>query len=53
MTMDETPDPQVISAEKHHGDLLITFSDGRAALYPARLLYAVIAQAEEVKRDQQ
>jgi len=44
--MESQSTPQVVQAERLKGDLFIVFSDGRSALYPASLLYQVIAQAE-------
>lgn len=45
----EDPLPhRVVFAERHHGDLLISFDDGRVALYPAPLLYAALDEPEEM-----
>jgi hypothetical protein len=46
--MEESQLHRVIFAERHHGDLLISFDDGRVALYPGPLLYAAIDQPEEM-----
>jgi hypothetical protein len=40
--------PEVIEALRLHGDLLITFDDGKCAVYPATLLYGLFDHADEV-----
>jgi hypothetical protein len=40
--------PRVISADRIDGGLIITFDDGRCAVYSASLLFDTFAQAEEV-----
>jgi hypothetical protein len=40
--------PQVIEAVRIHGDLLITFGDGKCAVYSAALLYDMFEKADEV-----
>jgi hypothetical protein len=37
----------VVSAERHHGGVLITFSNDKAAVYGPTLLYSCFAQADE------
>jgi hypothetical protein len=40
--------PEVIEALRLHGDLLITFDDGKCAIYSAALLYGMVDKAGEV-----
>jgi hypothetical protein len=40
--------PRVVEALRLDGDLLITFDDGKCAVYPATLLYALFHDAVEV-----
>jgi len=46
--VDQKPSPRIISAERSHGDLLITFDDDTCALYSAALLYSALPRAEPV-----
>ena len=46
--METNPTPRVISADRIDGGLIITFDDGRCAVYSASLLLTTFAQAEEV-----
>jgi hypothetical protein len=46
----ETPlQSQVKYAELVGGGLIITFADGKCALFPADLLYATLPQAQELR----
>ena len=40
--------PQIQSAERFGGDLIITFQDGLCAIYSAQLLFSIIDQAKRV-----
>lgn len=40
--------PRILYAERLRGGIIVTFEDGRSALYPAALLHAVFAQAERL-----
>jgi hypothetical protein len=40
--------PEVIEAVRLSGDLVITFDDGKCAVYSAVLLYCIFDQAVEV-----
>jgi hypothetical protein len=39
---------RVVAADTLDGSLIITFADGKAALYPADLLFAIFPQANEL-----
>jgi hypothetical protein len=41
-------EPHVISAERLNGGVIITFEDGRSAIYSSSLLDSIFAQAEDV-----
>jgi len=40
--------PRIVSAERLADSIIVTFEDGRCAVYSAALLCAMYAQAEEV-----
>ncbi|AXC16075.1 hypothetical protein ACPOL_6867 (plasmid) [Acidisarcina polymorpha] len=46
--MPPTPSPLVIEAQRLDGGVIVTFDDGRCAVYSAILLYATLPQAQEV-----
>jgi hypothetical protein len=46
--MKAQPDPHIAEAERIDGGVLITFVDGKSALYSAALLQAMFSQADEV-----
>ena len=46
--MENSRFPQVIGAVRMRGDLVITFDDGKCAVYSAALLYGIFDQAVEV-----
>jgi hypothetical protein len=46
--MTQAPVHKLVDANMMHGSILITFEDGRMAVYSADLLYAALPQAEEV-----
>jgi hypothetical protein len=48
MGMKQPPVHRLLDANLLRGSVLITFEDGRMAIYSADLLYATIPQAEEV-----
>ena len=41
-------EPHVLSADRLDGSVIISFNDGRCAIYSSALLYATISQAEEL-----
>jgi hypothetical protein len=45
--MAETPPCRVCSAELFRNGIIIAFTDGKCALFPADLLYALLSQAQE------
>ena len=47
--METKPEPRVVSAEKLSRGVVITFDDGKSALYSASLLHETFPQAEELK----
>jgi len=40
--------PRIISADRLYGAVIITFDDGRCAVYSASLLDAIFPQAQDV-----
>jgi hypothetical protein len=46
--MEPTPGHTIVNSEKMYGALLITFADGRCALYSAALLYEIFNDAQEM-----
>jgi hypothetical protein len=49
LVMENKPKIRVRSAERVGGGLIITFDDGKSALYSASLLRDTFSQAEELK----
>jgi hypothetical protein len=49
--MAESPHCRVSSAELFKNGIIITFTDGKCALFPADLLYASLPQAQELNED--
>jgi hypothetical protein len=47
--METQPEHRVISEDRTRRGLVITFEDGKSALYSASLLHITFSQAEEVK----
>ena len=48
--METQTNPIVVSAEKFARGVVITFDDGKSALYSASLLHAIFPQADELKQ---
>ena len=46
--MKDQEEPHVVSADRLDGSIIITFNDGRCAIYSSALLYATLPQAEEL-----
>jgi hypothetical protein len=46
--MENQPIPRIINAERLGGDLVIAFEDGKSAIYPAAMLYAIFPQATQL-----
>ena len=46
--MESDSSPRVIDAKRFRNGVIVTFEDGRAALYSAALLYSRLPEAEEV-----
>jgi hypothetical protein len=46
--MAEASSTQVCAVELYRDGILITFADGKCALFPADLLYASLPQAQEL-----
>ncbi len=44
--------PRITNAEKLENSILITFDDGRCALYSALLLHDKISEAREIKESE-
>jgi hypothetical protein len=43
------PEPRIISVDRLSGSVVITFADGKSALYSASLLHGTLLQAEELE----
>jgi hypothetical protein len=50
--MENHSDPRIVGADRLAGGVVITFDDGKAALYPASLLYATLPQAQQIADDE-
>ncbi len=46
--MKSQEEPHVVSADRLNASVIITFNDGRCAVYSSALLYAALPQAEEL-----
>ncbi len=46
--MSEHAKPHLISADRLDGSIVVTFDDGRCAIYSSELLYATLPQAREL-----
>jgi DUF971 family protein len=44
--MDAQPTPYIVEVERWNGSVIITFDDGKSALYSASLLRAMIDEAQ-------
>ena len=42
--------PLMVSADRMDQSVIVTFSDGKSAVYSASLLYAMMPQAEQLDR---
>jgi len=42
------PSPHVIAADVLDNSVILSFDNGKSAIYPAALLYSVFSQADEV-----
>jgi hypothetical protein len=51
--MTELSPRRVRSAELFRNGIIITFADGKSALFPAELLYASLAEAEELRENEE
>jgi hypothetical protein len=49
--METDPPPRVIDAERLEDGLIISFADGKTAVYTASLLHSVFSQAQEPQPD--
>jgi hypothetical protein len=47
-SMAELPKNRVCSVELFRNGVIITFSDGKCALFPAEILYATLPKAQEL-----
>jgi hypothetical protein len=50
--MESTPLPRVIEAQRLSGGVIITFDDGKCAVFSAALLHATFSQAKEIKESE-
>ena len=44
----ETPNIRAIDTDRFRGDVIVTFSDNRAAVFSAAFLHASLSQAQEI-----
>jgi hypothetical protein len=51
--MAEFPSYRVCSVELFRNGVIITFADGKCALFPGELLYAALPQAHELRDDEE
>jgi hypothetical protein len=49
--MEDKAIPRIIEAVRLKNGVLITFEDGKCAVYPAALLYAMFSNADELIED--
>jgi hypothetical protein len=49
--METASEPRVTLAERMEGGVIISFADGKCAVYSASLLYATLSQASHVDPD--
>jgi hypothetical protein len=45
------PDPKVLEVESIGGDVLVTFDNGKSAIYPAAHLWSTFSQLEPLEED--
>jgi len=45
------PQRRVVSVDRLDGDVLVTFDDGKTAVYPASVLYELLPQVSEGPRN--
>ena len=50
--MSKSTTPNLASADRFDGFLVITFDDGRCGIYDSDLLYTMLSQAREVHEEQ-
>jgi hypothetical protein len=43
--MEKSPNPRIISSDRLDNAIVVSFDDGKTALYSATLLYATLSQA--------
>ena len=46
--MDTRPGPRIVSSDRLHNGVVVSFDDGKTVLYSAALLYATLPQAHEI-----
>jgi hypothetical protein len=49
--MDSPPDPRIVSVDRMDNGAVVSFDDGKTALYSAALLYATLPQARAMPSD--
>jgi hypothetical protein len=50
--MKSDPEPRIVDAEKLDGGVILTFQDGKTAVYSGLLLRRVFSQAKELPREE-
>jgi hypothetical protein len=49
--MDARPEPRIVSCDRMDGGIVVSFDDGKTALYSAVLLHATLPQARAMPLD--
>jgi hypothetical protein len=50
--MENRTEPRIVAADRLGKDVIITFDDGKSAVYSASLLQAIFTQAQEVDEEE-
>ncbi len=51
--MSDPAKPHLIAADRLDGSIIVTFADGRCAVYSSKLLYDMLPQAEELHENRE
>jgi hypothetical protein len=49
--MDTRPEPRIVSCDRMDNGIVVSFDDGKTALYSAALLHATLPQARAMPSD--
>ena len=50
-SMDARPEPRIVSSDRMDSGIVVSFDDGKTALYSAALLHATLPQARPIPLD--